>query len=58
MAERLSDVVTQIGHVRQLKAVVTAMRGIAASRAQRGRSLLAGIKAYTGVVSQALGERL
>ena len=35
MAERLADVVTQIHNVRQLEAVVTAMRGIAASRAQR-----------------------
>jgi hypothetical protein len=42
MAERLADVVAQIQNVRQLEAVVTAMRGIAASRAQQGRSLLAG----------------
>ena len=52
MAERLTDIVTQIQNVRQLGAVVTAMRGIAASRAQRGRSLLAGIEAYTDVVSR------
>ena len=35
MAERLADIVTQIQNVRQLAAVVTAMRGIAASRAQK-----------------------
>ena len=35
MAERLTDIVTQIRNVRQLEAVVTAMRGIAASRAQQ-----------------------
>ena len=35
MAERLADIVTQIENVRQLDAVVTAMRGIAASRAQK-----------------------
>ena len=58
MAERLFDVVTQIQNVRQLGAVVTAMRGIAASRAQRGRSLLAGIEAYTDVISRAIGEAL
>lgn len=58
MAERLSDIVTQIQNVHQLGAVVTAMRGIAASRAQQGRSLLAGIEAYTDVVSQAIGEAL
>jgi F-type H+-transporting ATPase subunit gamma len=58
MAERLSDIVTQIQNVRQLEAVVTAMRGIAASRAQKSRSLLAGIEAYTDVVSRAIGEAL
>lgn len=58
MAERLSDIVTQIQSVRQLGAVVTAMRGIAASRAQKGRSLLAGIEAYTQVVSHAIGQAL
>jgi F-type H+-transporting ATPase subunit gamma len=58
MAERLSDIVTQIQNVRQLEAIVTAMRGIAASRAQKGRSLLAGIEAYTDVVSRAIGHAL
>jgi F-type H+-transporting ATPase subunit gamma len=58
MAERLSDIVTKIQNVQQLKAVFTAMRGIAASRAQNGRSLLAGIEAYTTIISQAIGEAL
>ena len=58
MAERLADIVTQIQNVRQLQAVVTAMRGIAASRAQKGRALLAGIEAYTDVVSRAIGQAL
>ncbi len=58
MAERLADIVTQIQNVHQLEAVVTAMRGIAASRAQKGRSLIAGIEAYTDVVSHAIGEAL
>jgi F-type H+-transporting ATPase subunit gamma len=58
MAERLADVVTQIQNVRQLEAVVTAMRGIAASRAQRGRALLPGIDAYSRVVAQAIGRAL
>ena len=58
MAERLADIVAQIQNVRQLGAVVTAMRGIAASRAQNGRSLLAGIDAYSNVVSRAIGEAL
>jgi len=58
MAERLSDLVAQIQNVRQLDAVVTAMRGIAASRAQQARSALAGIKAYTEVISGAIGQAL
>jgi F-type H+-transporting ATPase subunit gamma len=58
MTERLADIVAQIQNVRQLEAVVTAMRGIAASRAQQARSLLAGIKAYTEVISGAIGRAL
>jgi F-type H+-transporting ATPase subunit gamma len=58
MPERLSEIAAQIQNVRQLAAVVTAMRGIAASRAQKGRALLAGVDAYTAVVSQAIGEAL
>ena len=34
------------------------MRGIAASRAQQSRSLLAGIEAYTDVVSRSIGQAL
>jgi F-type H+-transporting ATPase subunit gamma len=58
VAERLFEIVAQIQNVQQLGAVVTAMRGIAASRAQKGRSLLAGIEAYTDVISRAIGEAL
>ena len=58
MAERLSDVSAQIRNIRQLEAVVTALRGIAASRAQQARSLLAGIEAYSAVVSRAIGKAL
>jgi F-type H+-transporting ATPase subunit gamma len=58
MAERLADIITQMQNVRQLGAVVTAMRGIAASRAQKGRSLLAGIDAYADVISHAIGQAL
>jgi F-type H+-transporting ATPase subunit gamma len=58
MAERLADIVTQVQNVRQLEAVVTAMRGIAASRAQKGRSLLAGIDAYSETISRAIGQAL
>jgi len=58
MVERLAEVSTQIQNVRQLEAVVTALRGIAASRAQRARSLLAGIDAYSSVVSRAIRQAL
>ncbi len=58
MAERLPDIVAQIQNVHQLEAVVTAMRGIAASRAQKARSLLAGVEAYSEVVSRAIGQAL
>jgi F-type H+-transporting ATPase subunit gamma len=58
MTERLVDVAAQIQNVRQLDPVVTAMRGIAASRAQRGRTLLGGVDAYAGVVSRAIGVAL
>ncbi len=58
MAERLADIIAQTQNVRQLGAVVTAIRGIAASRAQKGRSLLAGIDAYADVVSRAIGQAL
>jgi F-type H+-transporting ATPase subunit gamma len=58
MVERLADLVAQIQNVRQLEAVVTGMRGIAASRAQKGRSLLPGVEAYARVVSAAIGEAL
>jgi len=58
MAERLAEISAQIQNVRQLEAVVTALRGIAASRAQRARSLLAGIDTYSAVVCHAIGQAL
>jgi F-type H+-transporting ATPase subunit gamma len=58
MVERLADIVTQIRNVRQLGSVVTAMRGIAASRAQKSRSLLDGIDAYSKVIAHAIGLAL
>ncbi len=58
MAERLAAVSAQIQNIRQLEAVTTALRGIAASRAQRARALLPGIEAYSAVVSSAISEAL
>ena len=58
MTERLADISARIENVAQLDAVVTAMRGIAAARAQQARALLAGIEAYTKTVSHAIGQTL
>lgn len=58
MAERHADILVQIQHVHQLEAVVTAMRGIAAARAQHGRALLPGIDAYSDVISAAISQAL
>jgi F-type H+-transporting ATPase subunit gamma len=58
MTQRFADVVVQIQSVRQLEAVVTAMRGIAASQAQKGRCLLPGIDAYSKVISRTIGQAL
>jgi len=58
MAERLADISAQLKTVRQLESVVTAMRGIAASRAQQSRSLLGGTEAYSQVIVHAIGQAL
>ncbi len=58
MSERLADIAVRIDNVRQLDAVVTAMRGIAAARAQQSRGLLAGIEAYAATISGAIGQAL
>ncbi len=56
--ERLADINAKIDNVEKLEAVVTAIRGIAAARAQEARVLLVGVVAYSRVVSEALGEAL
>jgi F-type H+-transporting ATPase subunit gamma len=58
MAERLTDITTQLKTVRQLGSVVTAMRGIAAARAQQSRALLGGTEAYSQVIVQAIEQAL
>jgi F-type H+-transporting ATPase subunit gamma len=58
MTERLADVSARIENVKQLGSVVTAIRGIAASRAQQSRNLLKGIAAYSEAISMAIGEAL
>jgi F-type H+-transporting ATPase subunit gamma len=58
MTERLADINARISGVRQLGAIVNAMRGIAAARAQQARSQLAAVDAYAGTIGQAIGRAL
>ena len=58
MTGQLAAVRVQMRSVGQLRAIVIAMRGIAASRAQQGRALLAGVQAYSETVSHAIGRAL
>ena len=58
MTERLAETSRRIENVRQLEAVVTAMRGISASRSQQARSLLTGLRAYQAVIAGAIGQTL
>lgn len=58
MTERLADIDRRIASVRQLQSVVTAMRGIAASRAQQSRTRLDGVRAYAAVIGGAIAAAL
>lgn len=56
MSERLADVGRRIATVRQLGAVVNAMRGIAGARAQQSRAMLPAIRAYADVAAGAIAQ--
>lgn len=58
MSERLSDVETRIGTVRQLDSVITAMRGMAAARAHEAREQVAGIRACAAMIGDAIATAL
>jgi F-type H+-transporting ATPase subunit gamma len=58
MTDRLADISTRIDGVRQLGAVVNAMRGIAASRAQQARGQLVAVDSYMATIAIAIGEAL
>lgn len=58
MAERLSEIEARIGSVRQLSAVIGAMRGIAAVRLREAETRLEGIRAHARTVAEAIGETL
>lgn len=58
MTERLADIDARIRGVRQLGAVVNAMRGIAAARAQQARNQLAAVDAHAQALAVAIGRAL
>jgi len=58
MTERLADINARIDGIGQLKAVVNAMRGIAAARAQQARSQLAAIDSYAAMIAAAIERTL
>lgn len=58
MTERLAEVGARIEGITQLGAVVNAMRGIAAARAQRARSQLAAVDSYAATIARAIGRML
>jgi F-type H+-transporting ATPase subunit gamma len=58
MSERLADLDARIGTVRQLDAVITAMRGMAAARAREARGRLEGIRSCAATIGEAIGEAL
>jgi F-type H+-transporting ATPase subunit gamma len=58
VTDRLADISARIHGMRQLGAVVNAMRGIAAARAQQARSQLAAVDGYAATIAAAIGQAL
>jgi F-type H+-transporting ATPase subunit gamma len=58
MTERLADIDARIDGIGQLKAVVNAMRGIAAARAQQARGQLVAVDSYAATIAAAIGRTL
>ena len=58
MTERLAEIGARIDGMRQLGAVVNAMRGIAAARAQRSRTESGAVEAFSALVADAIGQVL
>src|SRR5579864_8288810 len=56
MTERLADIAARIEGVRQLGAVVNAMRGIAASRVQQARGQLVAVDHYAATIAAAIAR--
>lgn len=58
MTERLAETTRRLENLHQLELVVTAMRGISASRAQHARAMLRGLRAHAAVIAGAIGQAL
>jgi F-type H+-transporting ATPase subunit gamma len=58
MTDRLADITARIGGIRQLGAVMNAMRGIAAARAQQARNQLVAVDSYAKTIGLAIGRTL
>ena len=58
MTDHLADITARIGGIRQLGAVVNAMRGIAAARAQQARNQLTAVDSYAKTIAMAIGKTL
>jgi F-type H+-transporting ATPase subunit gamma len=56
VTERLADIAARIEGVRQLGAVVNAMRGIAAARVQQARGQLVAVDQYAATIAAAIGR--
>jgi F-type H+-transporting ATPase subunit gamma len=58
MSDRLADISARVDDIRQLGAVVNAMRGIAASLAQQARGQLVAVDSYAATIAIAIGRAL
>ena len=58
MTERLADVSAQIDGIRQLGAVVNAMKGIAAARASTARTEIKAVESYAATIATAISDAL
>jgi F-type H+-transporting ATPase subunit gamma len=58
LTERLAELNARINGIRQLGAVVNAMRGVAGARAQQARSQLRAVETHAATVGAAIGQAL
>jgi F-type H+-transporting ATPase subunit gamma len=56
MTDRVADITARIDGIRQLGAVVNAMRGIAAARAQQARGQLTAVDVYAATIAAAISR--